>query len=151
MTISLQTQRGFTIVELLVALSVGTIIVLMVSLVFVQGVRHTQVVTAETRIVKASTTLVESLTYHIRNAGTVDIEEAAPPKITLMSATGDDVVIELENGELQIQGRSILDSTVDVTDLSFTSIDNTVLVEYELDTRLLEQPFVGQLVITPRN
>lgn len=143
------TKRGFTLVELLVALSIGTAIVLMTSLVFVQGVRHTHVVTAETRVVKASTTLVETMTYHIRSAQSVTVVDV--DHLELVSSDGSSVTIRLVGDELRIQDRNILDSKIEVTSLIFTEIDNTIEIQYELDTQLLEQPLNERIVITRRN
>ena len=142
-------QSGFTIVELLVALSIGTVIVLMTSLVFVQGVRHTHAVNAETRVVKASTTLVETMTYHIRRAQSVTIVHSN--RLELQVDDGQLVVVELVGSELHIQGNSIFENNIEVSNLFFDSIDNTVLIEYELDTQLLGQPLAKQMVVTRRN
>ena len=150
-------QQGFTIVELLVALSVGTIVILMTMLLFVEGIRHTQGVTAEARTVKASGTLVETLAFHIRSAHSIESVDSGRLELLRLPTDPDaplvPVIVEYDNStrSILINGAQILDSVIVVDDMRFTRIDNVIEIQYELSTQFLAQPLVVSTAIATRN
>ncbi len=140
-----QTTSGFTMIELLVALSIGTIVILMASLVFVEGVRHARVIAGEAKLVSAAAHLTDVLTYNIRPATSVASPAANQLEVTKTDGTTD--TIELTGGKIELGGNSILPPNIIPNQLSFTIIDSsTIQVHYELSIDIGSHP---DFIVTP--
>ena len=148
-------QSGFTLVELLVALSITALILLMTTSVFTQGVRHARIIGGEAKLLNAASHLTDVLAYNIRPG----VSATTPAADTLsINAEGGAVHIITKAGDnITIDGTPILPPQIVANSLSFIIIGDTIQISFSLGSTIPPvasysiQPFVATTAFTLRN
>jgi len=140
---------GFTILELIVAISVSTVIILMTTQVFIEGIKNTRATASESRLVSAGAYIIDVLANHIRQADSVTLLGAS--ELQVINNAGLIRIISLDNKTIEVDGQPIHSSLISAEALSFSIIDNSVGIQYQLNTRFAERPLVVNTIVTPRN
>ena len=142
-------SAGFTVLELVIALSISTVVILFTTLIFVEGVRSIQLTVNESRLVTAAAHMTSTLTYEIRGARSVHVAGGG----------GELHIIDRDGSSRVITGSSLLPNAVEPSVLTFAQVGRTIIVEYELNyltsstqsPAITPRPLLGGVAITMRN
>lgn len=148
-------NKGFTLIELLVALSIGTMVVLMSVMIFSQGVKHTRSISAESELLNEAAYLTDILTLNIRPALAINL--ISPDQLEITNSDLSISTLTYTGTGLQLDGNELIQPKVTVSHASFTIIDKTVQVNYELtgntgsDINSVAVPFSATTTVALRN
>ena len=147
-------QSGFTLVELLVAFTIASIVVVMVGMTFTQGSKYTRKTQAEAKLVSAAAHLTDVMTYSIRPGS--DVQAVTTSEIEITNPDLTLTTIEFDGTDILLDGTAILPDDITPTALTFTLVDKTVRISYQLtiDTGTSPYtplPFNGTTTVALRN
>jgi prepilin-type N-terminal cleavage/methylation domain-containing protein len=141
-------SSGFTMIELIVAISISTVIILMTTQVFIEGIKSNRAASSESRLVSAGSYIAEVLVNHIRQSDRLSLTN--PAELVITSPVGVPMIVRLNNSRIEIDGQPIHSSLIIADSLAFVLLDNSVEVQYQLNTRFADRPLVARTVITSR-
>lgn len=113
-------QQGLTLVELIVSIAVGSMVLLWISSILVDGINTRKKATAVTQVQKASVNIVSDITRELRWAKSVTVPNPGELDIT---DTDDNTITYQLNGANQLTKNSTVlhSDKVIITNISFTA------------------------------
>lgn len=132
-------ESGFTLIELIVAMAIGTVVGLVVALVSVGGLRTLRVTKGQERLHSNALFITDTIGYWMRQAEDFTVI-SSPPQLTVELVDGSTKVFSLSgDNEFLYDDPADADpatvlttSDVEVSSLNFTELERSVRVEMTL-------------------
>jgi len=131
-------NKGFTIIELLVALSVGTAILGVTILVVANGISNIRDIKYIERLHANTVHIVNEIRYAVSQAETLTLVNATELNVRFPDYTTTDII--LDGNRIKIAGNTITDNSVRVTDLNFSVVGGSVRIAMQLETGSVLSP-----------
>jgi len=148
MFITTQKNRGFTLVETLVAIFLGVFVSIAAISVFVAGLKHIQTARQISYLQSNATFLSNTFDYWIKQGENIELVDSSTLRIVL---EGDDKLITRQDYDITINGAPFNDEKVEVLDLQFDKLDNSVQIKFTLKAKNSEEEMSLQTTIAKRN
>lgn len=140
-------KKGFTLVETLVAITLGVMISVAAITLFVSGLQHIQLAKRLSYLQANATFLTNTLDYWIKQSEGLETDSSYL-QITL---PGDDKLIALEDSDITINGVPFNDDKIEVLSLSFNKLENSVQINFTLKVENSSEEMALQTTIAKRN
>lgn len=147
------TKAGFTMIELIVAIAISSIVTFMAIAAITNAITHTRTITAEAHLIEAATSLTHALSFSIRPGASVEVPTSQ--RLIITQPDYSTITIEYDGSDILYDGDVILNENITPTNLNFTKIENTIQVAYELHADIGSaqsvDPIIGTTTIALRN
>jgi len=134
-------KRGFTIIELLVALSIGSIVLGTTSFVIANGLQQIRSIKYMERLHSNTVHTINEIRYLVLQAETLTEDSDTQLSVRIRDgATYATSIISLVSEQMQIDGVTVTDDTVRVTSLNFDVIGGSVQIHLTLEAGSVVSP-----------
>ena len=149
-------EKGFSLVEVLVTISLNLFVVAMIIAVGVSSLRHIRTIRDHRNLYATTSFLNNQFTYWIKQGAVVEVDALdnsilyirPPGSSTTTIATSTDNRIIINNGA----GDEYLTAdNIEVDKLVFTKIDHSVRIAFTLNTNGTNVPFSATTTVAQRN
>jgi len=123
--------RGFTLIESIVALSLGIVVVVMIVLIVMPGLKHTHEIKQTERLHSNALFLLNSLTYWIKQGENLTV--VAPSVLEIKLPNSSIKTISKSDDHILVDSIAFTTNDVRVTDLSFIPMDNSVRISVTIE------------------
>jgi type II secretory pathway pseudopilin PulG len=142
-------ERGFTIIESIVALGVGVTISLILATVAITGLANIRTTYANERIHAETIFVTDSLMYWIKQSTALSTPNPETLEITLMDATVK--TVSLSDDTLYIDAYPITSNLVSITAVQFKALPKSVRINFVATYAKGTETFSAQTTIAQRN
>ncbi len=146
-------KNGFSLVEVLVAISINLLVIVMIMGVVLPGLRHIYMIKNERDLHAATQSLTTQFNYWIKQGADIEVGPANELTIHFIGSPAKTIT---ENGNtiVIIEGvdeESLLANNVIVDSLEFTEMDRSVRIEFTLQIDGTEDSFSATTTVAQRN
>lgn len=127
-----QKNRGFTLLEVLLAVLIGGLVLMVMTNVFVSGMKHVRQSRGAERVAANASRLLGTIDYWVRQGSTLSV-----PDVTTLEVTQPGGMIKrfVKDGtRVMLDGQPVIDSDVALNDIRFEQFTNSVQVSFTLST-----------------
>lgn len=142
-------RRGFTLIELVVAIALAVIAITAVTVIFVSGMKNVRQIARLERLHESAILLSETLSHWVKDAADV----TTPSSSTLMLAlpNGATSTIALTGSAITQDGTALTPSDIDVRALSFTLMTGSVKTDFTLGLTDGSETYSATSIVALRN
>lgn len=147
----INTARGFTLTEILIALGIGAAVALVLAVVTAQGLKHMRNTRSAGRLQANAVYLSNAFTYWIKQGLVLDVPDATTLNVVVQTATSTRTVVLKKNAtRVTLDGAPITSDDIQVTALSFRHLQKSVRIAFTLKTPSA-QLFSATTTVAQRN
>jgi type II secretory pathway pseudopilin PulG len=144
------TTEGFTLIETIVALSLGMLIVLGATQIFIEGLSHVRGVRAQALLTSDAGYMVQMIRHELLGADSVSVNLADPCDVD-MTRGGTTRTLALLGERVFIAGDPVTHEGASVTSLACTEVGQSLRIEFTLSSGpRTNKTFTGQTTLALR-
>jgi len=123
-------SRGFTLIEMLIAISISIIVAMILLLISTNGLKYVREIQQRQRLQAEADYLINKLAYLIRQGKQLNAVSSSELQITLPDSS---LKIFIKTGDkIFLDGQSLLSNETKITNLVFTPKDRSVKIDLTL-------------------
>ncbi len=142
-------NKGFTLIEVLVAMVIGIAIALLVASVSLSALKEVRMTKRLERLHSNATYISNTIGYLMKQSADFDVKNPTQAVITSSDLTTN--TITLSGTNLTNNGTAINSTDVQVTSLTFTSGARSLRVNFTLKITTGAETFSGVMTVAQRN
>jgi type II secretory pathway component PulJ len=143
------TNKGFTLVETIVAITLGVMISIAAISLFVSGLKEIQEAKELSYLQSNATFLTNTFDYWIKQAEEIELVNSSSIRII---TPGDDKLIALDgNNNITMNGFTLNDERVEVSSLNFNKLESSVQIGFTLKDKNSSDELFLETAIAKRN
>lgn len=144
-------EKGFSLVEVLVTISLNLLVVAMIITVAVSSLRHIRTIRDNRNLYATASFLNNQFTYWIKQGAVVEVD-TVDDSILYVRPPGSSTTTIAKNGDrITIDGDAITADNIRTEDLVFTKMDNSVRIAFTLNTGNPTTTFSATTTVAQRN
>jgi len=144
-------QRGFTLIEALVALAVGLVTATVFVVIITEGLQQVRSTKRIERLHANAILLSNAFSYRIKQAERISVSGLPNPILTLTFPDSSTTTIAQVGDEIQIGGVSFTDIEIAVIDFTLREMTNSVRIGFTLESEGLDEKLSSTTTIARRN
>lgn len=141
-------ERGFTLTEVLIALTISSLVITVTSLVFIRGIAHLTDIREDATLAAETLFITETLTASIRNARSVTVTNPTTAVIEYQDFSTE--TLSVAGQKLSLAGNQLSSTEVDLTALTLTGRGDTLQLAMTLATGHHGRTFSATTTIATR-
>ena len=141
--------NGFSLVEVLVAISLNLLVVTMIMAIVIPGLKHVRMIRNQRDLHSATQLLITQFNYWIKQAA--DITASSPTTLEIQLPDNSIKTITQNGDIITIDGDSLMAHNVIVDDLEFTEMNHSVKIEFDLRINGSDDAFSATTTVAQRN
>ncbi|MDX1608261.1 MAG: prepilin-type N-terminal cleavage/methylation domain-containing protein [Candidatus Spechtbacterales bacterium] len=146
--INKKNKAGFTLIETLVSLAIGLVISGVTAAILVSGFANVRHAKTEERLHANTVRVTDSLTYLIKDSDRLEINSNI---LEIHLPSGETKDVELQDGRIMIGGEALTDSSINVTSLSFESVEGSIRLSFIMESESGNDSLSTTTTIAKRN
>ncbi len=144
------TAKGFTLIEVIVALSIGILVMTMTMAIVTPGFKNVRTVSQTKELHANVVYIINTLTYEIKQAE--NLEVSADKSELIITLAGPTVKIVKKDGEnITLDSMQLNDDNVKITNLEFIGMQKSVRINFTIESITGEQSLPVTTTIAQRN
>ena len=145
------TAKGFTLIEVIVALSIGVLIMTMFMTVISSGFRNIRT-TSQTKELHANAVyILNTLTYEIKQAESLNVDELDSSILKIKPYDSVTKTINMEDESIKLDGVELNNDNVEITGLEFIKMPKSVRINFTIESSTGDQSLPVTTTIAQRN
>jgi prepilin-type N-terminal cleavage/methylation domain-containing protein len=148
-TIIKKRKSGFTLIEMVIAITISVAITSLIVLVVAQGLRNIRVVKGWENLHSNAAFLVDVTTHWVKKGK--DLEAPLPSELLITLPDFSTKSIKKTGDQITVDGRTITTDKVKVTNLNFTPLTNSVRIDFTLEEKTTTKTLSITTTVAQRN
>ena len=142
-------EKGFSLVEVLVAISLNLLVVAMIIAIGVSSLKHIRMIKDQRNLYSTASFLNNQFTYWIKQGVLFNTPVSSVLEIRLLDSSTTTIA---KNGDsIEIDSQPLISDTVKVDEIVFTKMDNSVRIAFTLNTGNPTTTFSATTTVAQRN
>jgi hypothetical protein len=142
-------QAGFSIIETIIAMSLGALMALMLMMVTIHGLKYIREIHQQERLQANAVFLSNKFSYWVKQGATLDSPSLSELRIVL--SDGSEKVFTMSGNDITLDGSSLISDEVEITSLVFTPMAKSVKVNLNLKAKGANVEFLLISTFAQRN
>ena len=143
-------KSGFTLIETIVALALGSLIVFVIMSVVVSGIKQSASIKRTVKLHSEAAFLIDNLNYLIKQGKDIEVKGVKDIlEITFIDYSKKE--IKKEAAEIKIDNISFVDENIEVKELQFTEMASSVRIKITLESKIGGEKISISTTIAYRN
>jgi len=152
-------EKGFSLVEVIIAISINLLVVIMIMAVIFPGLRHIRMIKNDRNLHSSTQLLINQFNYWIKQGANIEVEPANPGdelriqfpdhswKIITKNAE-DGIIIDDDSGDPPIL---LTANNIKTEKLEFTKMDRSIRIDFVLKIEGADETFSAITTVAQRN
>lgn len=133
-------KKGFTLIELIVGITLGVLLIGMITTVFVYGLRHIQKIERDQVLHSNAMFILNTITYWVKQGK--ELDDFTPGTLNIILPDSTTKKIAKNGNSIKIDdGEPITPSNIKITDLNFIKMAHSVRVNLAIKVANSEETF----------
>ncbi len=146
--INFKKNSGFTLIETLVAMTLGVLIMVMVMTTIVPSIKYVRSIKNTEKLHSEIVFFIDNLTYWIKQSNNLDADQS---NLTINFLDKPALEIKEDSGKIKVNGENFIDERINITNLNFTKISDSVRVNLSMEINGSHENISITTTISKRN
>lgn len=149
MKIKTQKKSGFTLIETIIALTLGLTVVSMITFLSSEGIKDIRAIQQQERLQANAMSLSDSFSYWIKKGEVFNALSSSHLQITMPDSS--EKCFEWAEDTINLDEESIVSDDVKVTDLQFIPMEHSVQISFTLENQNSNAKLSTKTTVAQRN
>lgn len=142
-------EKGFSLVEVLVAISLNILVIVMIITIATSSLRHIRTVKDRRNLYSTASFLNNQFNYWIKQG--VLLNTPVPSTLEIRLPSSSTTTIAKNGDRIEIDSDPLTDDNIKVDNLVFTKMDHSVRITFTLNTGVPTTTFSATTTVAQRN
>lgn len=144
-------QKGFTLVEVIVGLSLGISVSIMVASVATLGLKQIRIIENNAKLHSSATFLLNTITYWVKQSNNISVDPISPSNLLITLPDLSKKEIKKDGSSIKIDDAIFNPNDIEVTALNFQAMPHSVQLSFSLKITGSKETFSATTTIAQRN